>query len=970
MKRIFPLRLIVFLLLIACALAAAPYQMKTAKDSNGFTYQYVPDDPFGGRVYTLSNGMRLYLSRNDRQPRIQTYVAVRAGAADDPLESTGLAHYFEHMMFKGNHRIASLDWEKEKPLLDELEQLFEQHRKETDPAKRAEIYKKIDAVSLKAAEYSNDEYWEIVKRLGATGTNAWTSFDETVYVNDIPASALEKFLRLESSRFQAIALRRFHTELETVYEEFNMMQDQDHRRAYFAAMELLFGKHPYGRHVIGLPEHIKAPSMRDINTFFRERYTPDNMALILSGSLDYDKTAALAEQYFGKIPAAKAKVTDRAKRRASAGEPLKAVRKTELSGHMAERLVMMYRFEATRENELMLKMISEILSNGKCGILDKNLIIPQKVLSMQAGYSHLLDFSMFAFVAQPREGQTLEELHALILGELEKLKNGDFPDWLPDAVINNARLGLATASENRGQAASLFVKSFIHDQSLADILNSVDESAQITKAQICAFAKKHFNDNYALVFKRSGEPSARIHAEKPPITPIPVKNEPSAFAREIYAMPSIPDPEPVFPDFGKELYRNGKHYAAKNTVNERFSLTYVFPKCGSLYDLKVPLAFSLIPYLSRGDMTPARFQEECYKLAADIDYSTDRFNAYITVSGLQRNFDAICKLIPSFDSFRADEKAFEALKEDILKSRANARKDQWQVFHHASRFALYGTESLINHYLPEAELKKLSADDMVKLLSNFTQYQTEIFYYGPADPDSKVFPAIPGSKAGKNVDREHVKFRANPLKEDQVLLVDYPSAQTIAFLVRVDAVNDPKPFTFEQVFGDYARLKFWTELRERRAMAYSAGGYYSNPTIMLQDYSTSAIYVMTQPDKLPEAIPEMKKQLDNAPVEVPLFATARNSILSRIRNSRLLPESYYGAMLDMKRRGLNELVAATIYRELQSFTADMFQQEWEKRIRNRPTLLVVLGDLKRIDRKSLAPFGTIRTVTLEEIFRK
>ena len=135
MKRIFPLRLIVFLLLIACALAAAPYQMKTAKDSNGFTYQYVPDDPFGGRVYTLSNGMRLYLSRNDRQPRIQTYVAVRAGAADDPLESTGLAHYFEHMMFKGNHRIASLDWEKEKPLLDELEQLFEQqHPDEVEPA--------------------------------------------------------------------------------------------------------------------------------------------------------------------------------------------------------------------------------------------------------------------------------------------------------------------------------------------------------------------------------------------------------------------------------------------------------------------------------------------------------------------------------------------------------------------------------------------------------------------------------------------------------------------------------------------------------------------------------------------------------------------------------------------------------------------------------------------------------------------
>ena len=218
---------LLFILLTALPFLCGAWETRQAVDKDGFTYEYIPDDPFSTRTYVLENGLKVFLSRNTLEPRITSLISVRTGGADDPEASTGLAHYFEHMMFKGNGVLASLDWEKEAPLLDKLAELFDQYRKETDPDKRAAIYREIDKVSGEAAKYSNDEYWTLVRGLGATDTNAWTGYDETVYINNIPSNALDKYLYLESVRFSSIALRRFHTELEAVYEEFNRSQNND-----------------------------------------------------------------------------------------------------------------------------------------------------------------------------------------------------------------------------------------------------------------------------------------------------------------------------------------------------------------------------------------------------------------------------------------------------------------------------------------------------------------------------------------------------------------------------------------------------------------------------------------------------------------------------------------------------------------------------------------------------------------------
>ena len=970
MKRFF---LFLFFLAGCGILCLSGYELKDAVDTNGTAYQFIPGDPFSARFYTLSNGMKLYLARNAREPRIQTAVAVRAGSADDPASSTGLAHYFEHMMFKGNDRISALDWEKEKPLLDRIEALFEDYRAESDPAKRAEIYKRIDTLSTEAAPYSNDEYWTLVQNIGARQVNAYTSLDQTVYISDIPSSSLEKYLYLESVRFSSIALRRFHTELETVYEEFNMMQDNDQRLAYSRFLSLLFPKHPYGRNVIGLPAHIKAPSMRDIKTFFADFYRPDNMALILSGDLDYDRTAALAEQYFGRLkPMTPSVSPDLRSARNVREEPVSAPRKLELSGPRREQLILGFRFDATPENERMLTLIGEILQNGKCGLFDKDLILPQKVQTLSQGTYNLRDYFCYLFNGEPKQGQTLEDLYAMIFRELDKLKNGDFPDWLPAAVVNNLRLSLVTASENRQTAYRVFVASFIREYSMADALNECDEMEKITRQQIMDFARKHFSEQTsAAVFKRTGEPSDRVHAEKPPITPVEVPAERSPFFAQFEAMRSMPEPEPVFPDFKKELILSGQSGACRsywipNRENERFSLSYVYP-AGSLHDLRLPLAFGLAPFLGLNGGTAEGLQEELYKLAGSISFSSDFFTSRIRISGLERNREAILKLIGNDPVWTPDEKAWEARRLGILKARENARKDTWDVFDHASRFALYGgPENLSNLYLPEEELMKLTAADLTGFLNDFVRTTPcDLVFYSPCEAK----PEFPAS-AGKESSRKQTEFLAVPPTENRVFFVDYPMVQAIAFFRRADGVWAEKPYVFAALFGEYAHRNFWVELRERNGIAYSAGAFYSNPTVMPKDYSTSGAYVRTQPDKLVSALDAMLKRLDNPVADPALFRTSKENILSQIRNSRIHPESFYDTMKEMERLGLKELSSQTVYRSLPSVTQEQFLAEWKQRVSGRPYCLIVIGDAKKVDPEVLKKFGPVTRLSLDQIYRK
>ncbi|HNS45751.1 MAG TPA: insulinase family protein, partial [Bacteroidales bacterium] len=649
------------------------YTTETRTDSNGYSYQIVTNDPLNARVYTLDNGLKVYLSVNKDQPRIQTLIPIRAGSTSDPVETTGLAHYFEHMMFKGTQQIGTTDWEQESMLLQQISDLFEEHRATNDPVQKLAIYHKIDSLSQLSAHYvATNEYDKLVSSLGAKNTNAGTSYDMTVYINDIPSNDLEKWIRLESERFSDVVLRLFHTELETVYEEYNMYNDMDDSRASNAMMEGLFPTHPYGRDVIGLPEHIKNPSMVNIYDFYHTFYVPNNMAIVLSGDLDPDRTIQLINQYFGGKKPSKLPVIIQ-----PVEEPITRPVVKEIHGPDAESVNLAFRFGGFNSaDRKYVTLLDQMLSNSQAGLIDLDLNQQQKVLRAGSYGQFLMDYGIHQFYGTPREGQTLEEVKDLLLGEIEKVKKGEFDDWMLEAVINDFRLNEIRREESNASRAFTLVSGFINGTDRETQLSFIDEMEKITKEELVKFVNDHYKDNYVVVYKRLGEKDAVEKVEKPPITPVPVNRDlQSEFAKEFIKIPAT-EIKPVFLDFEKEIARETlsegvEFYYMKNPTNELFSLNYIIDM-GKNHDLNLPIAVNYLPYLGTDQYSPADLQKEFFRYGLQMGVSAGDERSYISITGLQKSFDKGVELLEHvLSSVQPDPAAYQEYVKGILKDRAD-----------------------------------------------------------------------------------------------------------------------------------------------------------------------------------------------------------------------------------------------------------------------------------------------------------
>ena len=568
--------------------------------SSNLNYKTVPNDPINARIYTLNNGLKVYMSVNPETPRIQTYIAVRVGGKNDPAETTGLAHYFEHLMFKGTKKFGTQSYTQEEPLLKEIERLFEIYRNTEDNAKRRAIYKEIDSISYVASKLAiPNEYDKLMKAIGATGTNAYTGFDMTVYTENIPSNQIENWAKIQSDRFQNNVIRGFHTELETVYEEKNMSLTRDSRKANEKMLASLFPHHPYGKQtVLGTQEHLKNPSIINIKNYYKTYYVPNNMAVCVAGDFDPDEMIKIIDKYFGEMkpnPNLPALPT-------TTEQPITKPIEEEVLGLEAANVSLGWRVGgwATPDKD-MLDIISLIMNNGQAGLIDLNLLQEQKVLSAYSGAYSMADYCAFVMSATPKEGQTLEQVRDLLLGEVEKLKKGDFSQELITASINNMKLSEMYRIENNSARANWFVNSFINGTDWANEVTRIDRIAKITKKQIMDFANEKFGNNYAVIYKREGKDPTELKIDKPQITPIATNRDVSSeFVKEIQNDKVTPI-EPVFLDFDKDM----KILKAKsdipvlykqNVTNGVFSLIYVFDM-GNNHDKALGTAFNYLTYL-------------------------------------------------------------------------------------------------------------------------------------------------------------------------------------------------------------------------------------------------------------------------------------------------------------------------------------------------------------------------------------
>ncbi|MDR1600935.1 MAG: insulinase family protein [Tannerella sp.] len=953
----------VILLVVAC------------QNTSKYAYESVPGDPLKTRIYTLDNGLKVFLSVNKDKPRIQTFIGVRVGGKNDPAETTGLAHYFEHLMFKGTQNFGTSGYEAEKPLLDRIEALFETYRQTADEAERKAIYAEIDSVAQEASKIAiPNEYDKLMSAIGSQGTNAFTSYDVTAYMEDIPSNEVENWAAIQSDRFTNPVIRLFHTELETVYEEYNMSLTRDSWRMSDTLMSALFPHHPYGTQtILGSQEHLKNPSIINIKKYFDTYYVPNNMAVCMVGDLNPDEIIATIDKYFGGLTP-----KDLPELKTAPEQPIETPVVKEVVGLEAENIMIGYRLPAANTKEAaVIEFVDYLLTNGKAGLIDLNLVQKQKLLSGGSGTDVLADYTMFILYGTPKEGQTLDEVKDLLLGQIDLLKKGEFDEKLLEAVINNFKLERYYQQEEYRYTAQLLLFSFVNGVDWKDAVGRIDFQSKLTKQDVVDFANKYLNDNYAIVYKRQGTPGDR-KIDKPSITPISTnRDNESAFLASIKAREVEPI-EPVFLDYDKDLSKQTVKDKVpllykQNTMNPIFSLYYVF-EMGNNHDKALGTAFNYLNYLGTSTRTAEEIKSELYQLACSFGVQATNERVYVYISGLSDNFDkALAILEEKLADAKPDREIYDNLVADVPKRRADAKANQDANFNALRQYALWGPKSPQTNILSEAELKALDPEELVKRTKNLKNFEHTILYYGPLT-EVQITDALNWNHVvGETLQPmpQSTPFTEQETTENKVLLAHYDAKQIYMSMFhkggRFDRAIEPDRAMYNEYFGGSMNSIVFQEMREARGLAYSANASYQTPAKPDRSYYIQT-FIATQNDKMIDAINAFNDILNDMPESENAFDIAKEAILTNIRTQRVLRADILWNYLNAKEFGYDTDRNKLLFEKIPAFTFDNVKAFQQKYVKDKPYVYCILGDTKDLDMNALNKIGKITVLKQEDIF--
>lgn len=952
------------------------FNVMSAAQKN-YTYRVVENDPLGTRIYKLGNGLTVYLSVNKDEPRIATRIAVKAGSKNDPADATGLAHYLEHMLFKGTDKFGTKDFNIEGRLINEIIDLYEQHRTATDPEERKAIYRKIDSVSYIASGYAiPNEYDKMLSSIGATGTNAYTSVEQTVYVNEIPSNQLAKWLEIESERFRQPVMRLFHTELEVVYEEKNRSMDNGFSKAYESLYAGLFQKHSYGTQTtIGTVEHLKNPSLKKVIDYYRTYYVPNNMAIILSGDFDPDKAIELIDAGFGGLQSKEVPEFN-----PPVESPITSPVETTVYSPESENLFIGFRLPAGASDEIdVLNMMSAVLYNGSAGLIDLNIMRQQKALNASASVDAMKDYTAYILAGSPREGQTLEELRDLLLSQIELVKQGDFPDWFPGAIVNNYRATLTRSYQNNNSRVSAYVKSFTTGIPWERYISQADRYSKITKSDIVNFANKYFGNNYVVVYKKTGEDKNVQKIIKPEITPVQVnRDSESPFLKKI-TTEEVKDIQPKFLDFKKDISESLLKssipvYSLRNTENNLFELNFIY-EFGNNADKRISTALSYFKLLGTDSKSSADISREFFRLGCSFNVAQSGDRTTITLSGLNDYFKpAVELLMQMLRGVKPDKQSYDNLAADILKSRANSKLSKNVILRSGlMNYGMYGPNSPFTNILSESELKSMDPQTLTDIIHSFANYEHKITYYGPYDKDELTKNLIEYYRT-KDIPREvpqNRKFEELPTDENKIYFVDYKMKQVeIMFINRSDvftAKNIPIIRLYNEYFGSGMSSIVFQDLREAKALAYSVSSVYSTPD-RADKHHYIISYIGTQSDKLGEAMNGFSELMNNIPVSDITFNSAKDGVLKTIQTERITRGSVLRTFLNNKNLGIDYDIRKDVYEKAGKYTLDDVRKFNEQYVKGKKFVYLLIGDSKKLNFDILEKYGKVETVTLEQIF--
>jgi len=959
---------------------------------------FAQQDPSKGLTqYKLDNGLTVFLWEDHNQPDVHGRIVTRAGALDEPADYTGLAHYLEHVLFKGTKNIGALDWSKEKPLYEEIIKLYDQLATTTDEKVRAEIIKTINEKSMEAAKFgATDDFSNLTEGMGGEGLNAFTSYDLTAYFNNFPSFQMEKWLELNSERLMDPVFRSFQAELENVFEEYNMYQDDNETHVTEFLFDNLYKGHPYSRDVIGKPEHLKNPSLSALIKFFETWYVPNNMALVLVGNFDSETVKPMIAEKFGRLKAKELPARPTYNPTAFEGNP-------KVSAKLGYYPQVVWGYNGVKKgdkDELLLDFTLSLLNNEhSTGLLDK-LMLDGDIQMAFAQNDARRDLGRILVMAVPYFdiAQNMYESNSatekIIMKEVDKLKNGTFEDWLFQSVKAQLLQSYKVMFERPSSKVDVLTYAFAYNEPVDVYLKMNERVNAITREDVQRTAQKYLGGNHITVTIEEGTPK-KNKLKKPEIKPLdPPKGVETAYSQKIKAMPigTVQEKYNDFNDVKKvKLYNDVTLFCSDNKVNDVFTLTLKYG-VGTEKMPKLEYATALMNTAGvMPDVDAQSLRRQFSELGASCSYGVSDSYFYIQLTGDEKNLAEICKLMTRQTLFpKLDNKQLERVIGGELNNRMIEKKNPDMLSDALMEYVLYKDKS---EYIDRIDVKDmfnvtvnpdgdvsvnylLTVGDLTKTIIDATNYELDIHFVGhtPAAQAAEIFkanlPLKDGLKKSESpIIRDRVKYDAQtiyflPNKEmQQAKIYFYVNGQPYNISEDVDYE------AFNQYFsGGFSGLVM-NEIREKRSMAYTAYGAMVTPQVTGKE-SYLIGYVGTQGDKVAEAVNVYMDLLTN----MPLYPERLDNIKTYLRQSSLTDKPSFreaSYVFDAwQKLGYTEDPAKVNMPKVDALQFEQITNFYNKYIKGQPIVVVITGDAKTIDLKAIqAKWGKVTKMSPSRLFK-
>ena len=932
------------------------------------------------KEYTLSNGLTVWLNEDHSQPKVFGSVVVRAGAKDTP--DTGIAHYFEHIMFKGNDHIGTTDYAAEKVLLDSIAAQYDLLAQTQEAGARASIQTKINQISIRAAEYAiPNEFTRLITKYGGSGLNAGTSYDDTQYFNTFSPQYINQWIEIASERFINPVFRLFQSELETVYEEKNMYDDRMETAAMHKALELFFAPHPYIYPIIGSTQNLKNPRLSQMIDFYKKYYVASNMGLIISGDFNADQVFPLIEAKFSRIPAGVAP-----NREMPQPKPVIGVQKEKIKipiPFIKGRAWAWRGVPANHADEIALNIAVGLLNNANgTGFLDR-LMVNGKVMMAQAISMSLNDAGVLAVLVVPNM-LSLSSRPAVkaVQQAIERIKQGDFSDETFLSLKLEQRRTFEQQIESIDSRAAKMRALYSLGGSWEKHLATGAAIEALTKEDIIRIARTYFNDNYFEVTKKTGRyPKERV--TKPPYAPIPVKNNnvESKYAQSLSAIPTKEMP-PRFLDFEKDvqtipLSPLSTLYLQENKINQLFTIKFQF----GIGVLEQPALTQLATYLhllGTDKFIYEQFRNALQNLGSTLTFEAENNYFVITVTGFdQKAAETLQWVHTFFNHVQADPKKMKPILDNKKVENKSFLKTPSNTMQALMQKVLYGQESKYLRQLSLSKIKSLKGEDLIRLFEKVLQTECAIHYSGTL-PAQTIAALITQCDIPNHVTTPSLSplFRPSALYTYPTLfIVDDPKAtQSIiyAYIAGPQNLTEHERYAanlFNAYFGRGMSSLLFQEIRELRSFAYGTNSSFLLPQPKNSDKNCSFIAALsTQADKTVSAMEVLDSLLKNMPIQQERFVYAKQNVANTLTNDYPEFRDISVRIASLKRDGYDHDPTAAFLAHLPQMQMDDIELFYKNHIQGQPVIWMIVGNVKKLNTAGLSKFGHMVQYRQKDIF--